>query len=605
MNDEEDSERTCDDYTCACAGTCGVKPTTNEYVFVSSDEAGQNPTWTDYNMACRSRGGYLATISSEADQIAACANCTGQTCYAGGYTYNDPNPTQLDSDDENDLAILWVDGEEYGAFEPNEVSGEGVLRLDENCAWSFDGDEDTFDDTVAGAVCKLGFDIPEAVIPDFWLSSDKRIQVRSTSGFTIENPPTIRVKNSDRVEAFEITSTNEHVWISGLHFFGTTCCGSGPTAAANSYRNKDVRLLHSHFLYTPRVVRLFTTASTGRGKGNPLKIVGNTFAFGGMGTVFYKGSASTFKDNIALFNSYDYRGEEGAHGTPGGTDFQSQSATLDTWSWRCYWSNNTFLYNGEMGGFYNWGTGNSVSHNYVMGQSYLMGWTDTAAVHVLTNSQPDTEIAYNWFLGPSNAKSVRLDTAVTTLPHEAGTNTTMHHNVFFGMEPFTIKGYNHSTHHSTGDIINFIESWELIHDMNWNSTATYNAVANTQARGSTAPNSGAPGHTYLNMCDDMLICNSDLYGESPSWFDSSQSVSLYDEINETFLDQCPACYLVDTQLDVPTGEPLRPQEFDFSPIENSALILENGDGYVGAYDPNADYWIPGCKRDVTPFPFLE
>ena len=139
--------------------------------------------------------------------------------------------------------------------------------------------------------------------------------------------------------------------------------------------------------------------------------------------------------------------------------------------------------------------------------------------------------------------------------------------------------------------------------MNWNSTATYNAVKTTSSRGSTAPNDGAPGHTYLNMCEDMLICNSDSYGETPAWFDSSVPVNVYDEIHETFLDKCPGCYNINQQMDVPTGEPLRPEEFNFAPIEGSALILENGDGYVGAYDHDGDYWVPGSKRDVKPFPF--
>ena len=69
----------------------------------------------------------------------------------------------------------------------------------------------------------------------------------------------------------------------------------------------------------------------------------------------------------------------------------------------------------------------------------------------MTGSQTNADFSYNWMLGPTPIKALRLDTSKTTTYAGMGFGATIVGNIFFGGTAVTIKGDNHTVVHNTGD----------------------------------------------------------------------------------------------------------------------------------------------------------
>ena len=82
----------------------------------------------------------------------------------------------------------------------------------------------------------------------------------------------------------------------------------------------------------------------------------------------------------------------------------------------------------------------------------------------------------------------------------------MRKNVHFGLGN-TLKGYNHTYEHNTGNSLNVVWQWKLIDDHNQQSYIRYNAYTTVKSRGSKYANKAIPGYSAINACDNLEICN--------------------------------------------------------------------------------------------------
>ena len=131
-------------------------------------------------------------------------------------------------------------------------------------------------------------------------------------------------------------------------FYGTACCGDGPTSEMDS---ADLRITRSRFLYAPSTgIRLKTTRRTSRG-GTPYVNFENNTAEFGEAALFYKGTGSRLIGNYFAFNSFEAR----------------SPYTLDNQAQRTVVAYNTLLYNGDKAGHFSWARGHHCHHNLVIG----------------------------------------------------------------------------------------------------------------------------------------------------------------------------------------------------------------------------------------------
>lgn len=194
--------------------------------------------------------------------------------------------------------------------------------------------------------------------------------------------------------------------------------------------------------------------------------------------------------------------------------------------------------NGDKGGHFNWGPGHHCHHNLIVGQLFLGPSFDASVFHTVIQGQTNLKVERNWCLGPSLITCVRLDTSSTTTT--PGMYTQIRHNVHFGLG-ITLKGYNQTCEHNTGEKLTVVEDWGAISDHNTYSCELalalppgsplashtshvsrltsltrcacvadirYNAHTETTARGSTRADGGIPGYSSMNTCSDITICNS-------------------------------------------------------------------------------------------------
>ena len=82
----------------------------------------------------------------------------------------------------------------------------------------------------------------------------------------------------------------------------------------------------------------------------------------------------------------------------------------------------------------------------------------------------------------------------------------MRKNVHFGLGN-TLKGYNHTYEHNTGDNLNVVWQWKVIVDHNEQSYIRYNAYTGIKSRGSKYPKNAIPGYSAINACNDLDVCN--------------------------------------------------------------------------------------------------
>merc|ERR1719210_2805450 len=325
----------------------------------------------------------------------------------------------------------------------------------------------------------------ELALPAFWFDAHGKLHVAPGHG---NNVPEVRLKNVTRHVAFTMDGgkNSERVWLKGLHFFGSTISLLQP--ASSSQYHSDIHVMHCRFMYHPAAVHVSTTSRGGRGAGRRIEVIGNILEFG-EGTLSYKASAAVVSGNLLVGNSLANRG-----------DFSVKSISLhDTLV------DNTMLYNGDHGGHWGWARGNVARRNLWLGQSYLSTWHDSAVHHVQIGAQTGFVCEDSWILGPSNIKSIRLDTSNTAT--EPGRHSTIRNNVFFGHDRLTLKGDEQIFEHNTGDRMNIVAAWGAIPNHNANTWARYNAVPDFISRGSSAPGGAAPGHASLNACSDLSKCN--------------------------------------------------------------------------------------------------
>ena len=88
----------------------------------------------------------------------------------------------------------------------------------------------------------------------------------------------VRVKNASRQDAFSIGNASHRIHVRDMLFYGTACCGDGPTSEMDS---ADLRITRSRFLYAPSTgIRLKTTRRTSRGGTPYVNFANNTAEFG-------------------------------------------------------------------------------------------------------------------------------------------------------------------------------------------------------------------------------------------------------------------------------------------------------------------------------------
>lgn len=300
--------------------------------------------------------------------------------------------------------------------------------------------------------------------------------------------PRIRIKNPQRQTAFVASkegSGAKNIEIKNLHFLGSSISIRGP---ASKKFHSMIAVKGCRFLFSaPKSIEVETTTKRGRGAGEPIDITDNVLEFG-EGALWYVASGATLKRNLLVGNAFADRPYYSFHSI-------SQADNLD---------DNTCLYEGSNGGHLSFSHSNEARRNLWLGQSFLSKWHDNAVHHAFTNSQTNLVISDSWFLGPSLIKSVRLDTAKSTT--EPGTRTTIRNNIFLGLEPLTVKGDEHRFEHNTGDRCTMVEAWQSLANQNAESWFRFNAVGKWGTRGSTQEGV-APGHSELNACHDLRVCN--------------------------------------------------------------------------------------------------
>jgi hypothetical protein len=158
----------------------------------------------------------------------------------------------------------------------------------------------------------------------------------------------VRVKNASRQDAFSIGNASHRIHVRDMLFYGTSCCGDGPTSEMDS---ADLRITRSRFLYAPVTgIRLSTTRRLSRG-GTPYVNFENNTAEFGEAALFYKGTGSRIVGNYFAFNSFEAR----------------SPYTLDNKAQRSVVAYNTLLYNGDKAGHFSWARGHHCHHNLVIG----------------------------------------------------------------------------------------------------------------------------------------------------------------------------------------------------------------------------------------------
>ncbi|KAH8049135.1 hypothetical protein JL722_12135 [Aureococcus anophagefferens] len=474
-------------------------------------------------------------------------------------------------------------------------------------AWVAGGAAFAMDDAVA--YYEAGDAAVNASVPWFWVDERRgRVYVDEARG-----PPdakTLRRKNATRGDVVVVGDASHRVFVRDAHFYGTGCCGAGPST--KSLVSQDLRVSGSRFLYAPPTgVRLRTTAQSKRG-GTPFAaFLNNTVEFS-EAALFYKGTGCRVVGNYLAFNSFEARG----------------AYTLDNMAQRSVVAFNTLLYNGDKGGHFSWARGHFVFRNLVVGQDFLGPRFDAAVFHAVTTAQRGLVVEENWVLGPSLVSFARLDTSKTTTPAGAGSDTTIRRNVHLGLG-LTLKGYNHTVEHNTGSRLLVVEAWAEIDDHNYASLIRYNAHSATASRGSTAAHGAIPGLSYLNACgDDLRVCNPRNDSAPPEL--ARQLRPLRDGVQAELVEGAwPAvdtsgvgeggnfneagvadgAELLGSLPPHAVGTPLA-EGLDFRPSPSGRLALAcdacGGDAayddHLGAYAVDDDLWVPGCYACVPEEP---
>ena len=120
-------------------------------------------------------------------------------------------------------------------WEPDEawVSGKAAFAMDDAVAYYENGD--------------ASID-PARGLPWFWVDERRgRAYVDEARG--PPNARTLRRKNATREDVFVVGDASHRVFVRDVHFYGTACCGSGPST--KSLVSRDLRVSGSRFLYAP------------------------------------------------------------------------------------------------------------------------------------------------------------------------------------------------------------------------------------------------------------------------------------------------------------------------------------------------------------------
>lgn len=182
----------------------------------------------------------------------------------------------------------------------------------------------------------------------------------------------------------------------------------------------------------------------------------------------------------------------------------------------------------------------------------------------------------------------------------------MRKNVHFGLGN-TLKGYNHTYEHNTGNNLNVVWQWKVIVDHNEQSYIRYNAYTGIKSRGSKYPKNAIPGYSAINACNDLDVCNNNPSLENSKIVDAelSEQIRAMSDVNDICaeLRNCWTSAGGEEQGDVlddgsqdgfvvgdsisnyhpwqvPTPT-LKDKAHDFRPKENSRLVL-NWNGNRGA-----------------------
>ena len=138
------------------------------------------------------------------------------------------------------------------------------------------------DDAVAFYERGEAVDVQGLNLPWFWVDEyRKEIYVdlaRAPADSIGHEGILVRVKNASRQDAFSIGNASHRIHVRDMLFYGTSCCGDGPTSEMDS---ADLRITRSRFLYAPVTgIRLSTTRRLSRGGTPYVNFENNTAEFG-------------------------------------------------------------------------------------------------------------------------------------------------------------------------------------------------------------------------------------------------------------------------------------------------------------------------------------
>lgn len=162
----------------------------------------------------------------------------------------------------------------------------------------------------------------------------------------------------------------------------------------------DLWLERLRFLYAPADVAVRTRLKTSKGGGERAAVHNYSFEFG-EGALYYRASGARISGNYFAFNAFEARG--------------SYTVGINV-AKRTEFDHSTLYYNGAKGGHFNWGSGNWMYHNLVVGQLFLGPSFGASVHHTTIGGQEGLVVEYNWCFCRAKAQpnaERRFDTSLS------------------------------------------------------------------------------------------------------------------------------------------------------------------------------------------------
>jgi len=382
--------------------------------------------------------------------------------------------------------------------------------------------------------------------PEEWFydSTTKLLRVIPPHGKTCQDLSNLR----GRIMDYGLTITDStNITIANLTFFGANINVDGDNHEAVS----DIIFDSINFLFPSSSHRmlgdvsypLVTKLESDRNRGGPVSVLNCTFHGAEGPTLQILASNSLVSNNLFTYN--DWAGQN-----MGDTD-EGQGVVASKTNDGIF-SYNTLAYNGVSKGLHYSGRRDEIYMNHILGQCWGTIQNDGAGIQISPGAQDGVVVHHNW-VHDSPKKGIRFDGSCPP-DQGCGIHGYLGYNVAWASwdnKELCPKGENHTVEHNTAFDTDNECSLCVLPNLGDNLMNNNTVVINN---GATVM---AGGGGYIK--------------------DNYEGKDLTE-------------YLVDVA------------NFDFRPVLESPLILQDGN-YIGAYRPNEDYyWIPGRKEYKTSFP---